>query len=401
LATWRYKGIAKDGSGRSGDIDADSEAAARRKLHGDGIYPTEIREKRDARAMLSGNARQTRQDTLPLATRQIATLVGAGVPVVSAMQSLASQVEDPAMRTVLSEITEAVRGGLPFARAIEAHPSVFPEIYVSMVRAGEESGHLPLALERLADHLERQARTRSRVRSALAYPILMALVGVLVVAFLLTFVVPKIVGIFSHLGAALPLPTRILLAVTGFMTHGWWAILAAIFLSTIAFRRYVATPAGRYFRDDLLIRLPLFGRINHLSALSRFSRTLSTLLSGGIPVDRALRIVSPVVGNAVLSGHIEAAADRVVEGFSLSDALKAYGEIPPTLIQMVSVGEESGKLDFILEKMSDSLDSEIDAKMSRLLSLLEPSIILAMGITVGFIVVAILLPLLEISNIVR
>jgi general secretion pathway protein F len=270
-----------------------------------------------------------------------------------------------------------------------------------MVRAGEESGHLPLALTRLADHLELQARTRSRVRSALAYPILMAIVGVLVVFFMLTFVVPKIVGIFAHLGAALPLPTRILIAVTDLLTSGWWAILLAVFLSIIAFRRYVATPAGRFARDGLLLKLPLFGRINHLSALSRFSRTLSTLISGGIPVDRALRIVSPVVGNAVMSAHIDTAATRVVEGFSLSEALKSFGEIPATLIQMVAVGEESGRLDFILEKMSDSLDGEIEARMTRLLSLLEPTIILAMGITVGFIVVSILLPLLEISNIVR
>jgi general secretion pathway protein F len=401
VATYSYKGIAKDGSKRTGDVEADSDPVARRKLHAEGIYPTRLVEKRHARALFSGATLLSQKDTLPLVTRQIATLVGAGVPIVTALQSLSAQVEEPSMRSVLVDITESVRAGLPFARAVESHPEVFPEIYVSMVRAGEESGHLPLALTRLADHLELQARTRSRVRSALAYPILMAIVGVLVVFFMLTFVVPKIVGIFAHLGAALPLPTRILIAVTDLLTSGWWAILLAVFLSIIAFRRYVATPAGRFARDGLLLKLPLFGRINHLSALSRFSRTLSTLISGGIPVDRALRIVSPVVGNAVMSAHIDTAATRVVEGFSLSEALKSFGEIPATLIQMVAVGEESGRLDFILEKMSDSLDGEIEARMTRLLSLLEPTIILAMGITVGFIVVSILLPLLEISNIVR
>lgn len=401
MATYSYKGIGRDGANRSGDVDADSESAARRRLHAEGTYATEIREKKRSRSLFSGAGLLSRQDTLPLVTRQIATLVGAGVPIVSALSSLAAQVEDPDTRGVLSEIQESVKSGLPFARAIESHPSIFPEIYVSMVRAGEESGHLPLALTRLADHLELQARTRSRVRSALAYPILMSIVGVLVVSFLLTFVVPKIVGIFSHLGAALPLPTRILIGITGVLSSSWWAILIAIFLAVVAFRRYVSTPAGLLVRDGLLLRVPLFGRINHLAALSRFSRTLSTLLSGGIPVDRALRIVSPVVGNAIMAGHIQSAATRVVEGYSLSEALKSFGEIPATLIQMVAVGEESGKLDYILEKMSDSLDGEIDARMSRLLSLLEPAIILAMGVTVGFIVVSILLPLLEISNIVR
>lgn len=401
MATYSYKGVGKDGSKRAGDVDADSDAAARRKLHAEGVYPIELAEKRHARSFFSGAGLLSKQDTLPLVTRQVATLVGAGVPIVSALQSLGAQIEDPSLRAVIVDITDAVRAGLPFARAIEAHTGIFPEIYVSMVRAGEESGQLPLAMTRLADHLELQSRTRSRVRSALAYPILMALVGVLVVFFMLTFVVPKIVGIFAHLGAALPLPTRILIGVTDILTGAWWAILLAVALATVAFRHYVATPAGRLFRDALLLKLPLVGRVNHLSALSRFSRTLSTLLAGGIPVDRALKVVAPVVGNAVLSGHIESAATRVIEGFSLSEALKSFGEIPSTMIQMVAVGEESGKLDFILEKLSDSLDGEIEARMTRLLSLLEPMIILLMGVTVGFIVVSILLPLLEISNIVR
>jgi general secretion pathway protein F len=401
VSTYSYKGVGKDGSKLAGEIDAESDAAARRRLHADGIYPLELTEKRHSRSLFSGATLLSKQDTLPLVTRQVATLVDAGVPIVSALQSLGAQIEDPGMRAVVADITESVRGGLPFARAIEMHPGIFPEIYISMVRAGEESGQLPLAMSRLADHLELQSRTRSRVRSALAYPILMAVVGVLVVFFMLTFVVPKIVGIFSHLGAALPLPTRILIGLTGVLTSAWWAILLVVALATVAFRRYVATPAGRMVRDGLLLKLPLLGRVNHLSALSRFSRTMSTLLSGGIPVDRALKIVSPVVGNAVLSRHIEAAANRVIEGFSLSEALKAFGEIPSTMIQMVAVGEESGKLDFILEKLSDSLDGEIEARMTRLLSLLEPMIILLMGVTVGFIVVSILLPLLEISNIVR
>jgi general secretion pathway protein F len=401
MTTFRYTGVGRDGGKRKGTVDADSPAAARRKLHADGVYPTELEESLPGRSPFSGAGRLQRQDVLPLLTRQIATLVDAGVPLVATLQSLGAQVEDPGIRSVLAEIQESVRGGTSFARSLEAHPDLFPVLYVSMVRAGEESGHLPLALSRLADHLESQARTRSRIRSALAYPVLMAIVGTLVVVFLLTFVVPKIVGIFAHLGAALPLPTRILIGITDFLTAGWWAILIVLFLLVAGFRRYASTPPGRLAKDRLLLRLPLFGRILHLAALSRFSRTLSTLLSGGIPVDRSLRIVAPVVGNSVLSGHVESAATRVVEGFSLSEALKAFGDIPPTLIQMVSVGEESGKLDFILDKMGDALDEEIEARMSRLLSLLEPLIILGMGLTVGFIVVSVLLPLLEISQIVR
>lgn len=400
MPSYRYNGVARDGTARKGTVEGENPAAARRKLHADGIYPISVEETRSRRALGSFSL-LSRNDFLPLLTRQIATLADAGVPIVAALQSVAGQVDDPESRDVLLEIQEAVRGGSTLARAIESHPEIFPELYASMVRAGEESGNLPLALSRLADHLEEQARTRNRVRSAIAYPVLMSIVGTLVVVFLLTFVVPKIVVIFSRLGHALPLPTRILIAITNVLSGGWWAILIVLSVAFVVLRHWFSTPGGRLWKDGFALRLPLFGRVVHLSALSRFTRTMATLLSGGIPVDRSLRIVAPVVGNAVLSEHVAAAADRVVEGASLSDALKAFGEIPATLVQMVAVGEESGRLDFILDKMGDAVDEEIEARVSRLLSLLEPLIILAMGATVAFIVVSVLLPLLEISQIVH
>jgi general secretion pathway protein F len=284
---------------------------------------------------------------------------------------------------------------------VEAHSETFPELYASMVRAGEESGTLPLSLARLADHLEKQARTRNRVRSALTYPLLMAVVASLVVVFLLTFVVPKIVGIFSHLGKAFPLPTRILIAITDFLSAGWWALLLAAGAAMILLRRHFHTERGRRSRDAAFLRMPLLGRLAHLSALSRFARTLSTLVSGGIPVDRALRIVAPVVENVVISEKIAATADRVVEGATLSEALRVHPEIPSTLIQMVAVGEDSGTLGDMLARGADAMDEEIEARLSRLLSLLEPLIILVMGAVVAFIVISVLLPLLDISNIVR
>jgi general secretion pathway protein F len=284
---------------------------------------------------------------------------------------------------------------------VEARPGTFPDLYAAMVRAGEESGTLALSLSRLADHLEEQARTKGRIRSALTYPLLMAVVASLVVIFLLTFVVPKIVGIFAHLGKALPLPTRILIAVTDVLAAGWWALLLAAGAATLLARRYLATEAGKVARDTWLLRMPLTGRLAYLSALSRFARTLSTLVSGGITVDRALRIVAPVVGNAVIAGRVAASADRVVEGSTLSDALRPHPEIPPALVQMVAVGEESGTLGEMLSRAADAMDEETNARLTRLLSLLEPLIILAMGGVVAFIVVSILLPLLDISQIVR
>lgn len=401
MATFRYTGISRAGVSQKGTLEADSAILARRKLHGEGIFPLTLKEGAPERRRGGFPSLLRRSDFLPLMTRQLATLLGAGVPLVGALQSVATQVDDPESRQILVDLLESVREGAPLARAVEAHPATFPNLYASMVRAGEESGTLPLSLSRLADHLEEQARTKNRVRSALTYPLLMAVVAALVVVFLLTFVVPKIVGIFSHLGRALPLPTRILIGITDVLSASWWALLLLTAGAVLATRRYLATDRGRKNRDTLLLRLPLVGRLEHLSALSRFARTLSTLISGGIPVDRALRIVAPVVGNVVITEQITASADRVVEGATLSESLRPHPEIPPTLVQMVAVGEESGALGDLLYRAADAMDEETNARLSRLLSLLEPLIILVMGTVVAFIVVSVLLPLLDISQIVR
>jgi len=401
VPTYRYTGVSREGVEKKGVVDAENVSAARLKLRSDGTYPLTVAEETGGGRLFPSLSLLGRKEFLPLLTRQLATLVGAGVPVMAALQSLSAQVDDPESRRVLVEVQEAVRSGMTLARAVESHPGTFPELYASMVRAGEESGTLPLSLSRLADHLEEQSRTVNRVRSALTYPLLMASVAALVVIFLLSFVVPKIVGVFSHLGRALPLPTRALIAVSNVLAAGWWVLLLVLGALVVAGRRYLATDRGKRARDAFLLRLPILGRIVHLSALSRFSRTLSTMAAGGIPIDRALRIVAPVVGNAVIAEHIEAAAARVVEGASLSEALRHHAEIPPALIQMVAVGEESGKLDYLLEKMGEAIDGEVEARLSRALSLMEPVIILMMGTVVAFIVISILLPLLEISTIVR
>lgn len=401
MPTYRYKGISRAGEETKGTLEADTLSLARKKLHAEGVFPLSMDEGPAPRKGPLLPSLLGRQEFLPLFTRQLATLVGAGVPLVSALQSVASQVDDPESRGTLLGIQESVREGASLARAIETRSGTFPDLYAAMVRAGEESGTLPLSLSRLADHLEEQARTKGRVRSALTYPLLMALVASLVVIFLLTFVVPKIVGIFSHLGRALPLPTRILIAVTDALSAGWWVLLLATAAATLLLRRHLATERGKRSRDALLLRLPLTGRLVFLSAMSRFARTLSTLVSGGITVDRALRIVAPVVGNAVIAEQVAAAADRVVEGTTLANALRPHPEIPPALVQMIAVGEESGTLGEMLSRAADAMDEETNARLGRLLSLLEPLIILVMGGVVAFIVISILLPLLDISQIVR
>jgi general secretion pathway protein F len=401
VPTYRYKGISRAGAETKGTLEADSLPLARKKLHAEGVFPLKLDEGPAPRKGPILPSLLGRQEFLPLFTRQLATLVGAGVPLVSALQSVASQVDDPESRGILLGIQDSVREGASLARAIETRSGTFPDLYAAMVRAGEESGTLALSLSRLADHLEGQARTKGRIRSALTYPLLMILVASLVVIFLLTFVVPKIVGIFAHLGKALPLPTRILIAVTDALSAGWWVLLLATAAATLLLRKHLATERGKRSRDALLLKLPLSGRLAFLDAMSRFSRTLSTLVSGGITVDRALRIVAPVVGNAVIAEQVAAAADRVVEGTTLANALRPHPEIPPSLVQMIAVGEESGTLGEMLSRAADAMDEEMNARLGRLLSLLEPLIILVMGGVVAFIVISILLPLLDISQIVR
>ncbi|MCL2103125.1 MAG: type II secretion system F family protein [Syntrophorhabdaceae bacterium] len=399
MPTYRYKGISKTGQDLKGTVEAETPALARKKLHGDGIFPEKLDEAGE-RGGFSFPALLGQQDFLPLLTRQLATLSNAGVPLAAALKSVTPQIDNPKSRKILEEIQEAVHEGATFAQAIEAQGETFPDLYASMVHAGEESGTLPLSLSRLADHLERQGKTKNKVRTALTYPVLMAVVASLVVIFLLTFVVPKIVGIFSHLGKALPLPTRILILITDFLSAAWWLLLIAVSAGALMLRKHLATERGRARRDAILLRLPLFGRLERLSTLTRFARTLSTLISVGIPVDRALRIVAPVVGNVVIAEKILAAAERVVEGATLTEALRNYPEIPVSMIQMVSVGENSGALGDMLARVADAMDEEIEARLSRLLTLLEPLIILLMGMIVAFIVVSVLLPLLDISNIV-
>jgi len=401
VPTYAYIGITRDGGRRKGTVEAENLAAARRRLREEGLLPLSLAEERSQGLFGAATLRFRPSEELPLVTRHLATLVGAGVPLVPALRSLAAQAAGPATRRLLSDLADAVQEGASLARAVEARSDAFPRLYASMIRAGEESGALALSLARLADHLEGQARARSRIRTALTYPVVMALVASLVVVFLLTFVVPKIVGVFANLGRALPWPTRVLIASTRALSVSWWAIAALLAGIVLWLRRRLATEAGRRARDAVLLRLPVAGRTLHLAALSRFARTLATLAAGGVPLDRALRVTAPAVGNAVLAACVEEAAARVVEGVPLSEGLAAHAEFPPTLVQMVAVGEQSGTLPALLDRTADALDAEVEARTARLLSLLEPAIILVMGAVVALIVVSVLLPMLEISSLVR
>jgi general secretion pathway protein F len=338
---------------------------------------------------------------LALLTRQLSTLVGAGLPLVDCLSALIEQVESARIKRTLSHIREQVTEGTSLADALKAHPRIFSDLYVNMVRAGEASGALDVVLLRLADYTESYAALRDKVRSALTYPILMAIVGTGIMLFLLSYVVPKVTKIFAENKAALPLMTTVLLAISGFLQEYWWLVVGAIVAVAVSIRASTRTPAGRLRYDRYVLLIPYFGKLLKKVALARFARTLSTLLTSGITLLQSLDIVKNVVNNTVLSKAIEDARSSIREGQSIAPPLKKSGLFPAMLIHMIAVGEKSGELEQMLSRAADAYDAEVTSAVNSLTSVLEPVMILIGGAVVLFIVLAILLPIFQLNELVR
>jgi general secretion pathway protein F len=405
MPVYEYKGVTSQGKQVSGAQDGEGLKAVRAKLKKDGIVVLEIREGAGLRARGSREfklgTRRVRLGDLANATRQLATLLSSGLPLMDALTLLVEQEETPALKSALSSLRDAVREGASLADALKVNPKVFSQLYMNMVSAGEASGTLEITLDRLADFLDEQVRFRGRFAAALAYPALMSVIGVGVLFFLFAFVMPRVVGMFEDMKQQLPFITLALLWVVKLISTLWWAILIVLGGVVYYVRRYVATPVGKAWLDARLLRLPVFGGLVRMIAISRFTRTLGTLLQSGVPTLTALDIVRSVVGNTVLADAIHKARENVREGEPIADPLRRSGLFPPVVVQMVAVGEKSGELEKMLLKISDSFDRTVETRITALMSLLEPVIILVMGLVVGFIVVAILLPILQMSTGVR
>jgi general secretion pathway protein F len=402
MPVFEYTALTSEGRTVSGVIDADSPKDARQKLKRSGVFPVDVAAT-TARAAASRPVWGERVSAIETAvlTRQLATLLAAGLPLIEALTALGEQVERAAVKRVVAAVRERIREGGSFAEALAAHPSVFSSLYVNMVRVGEASGTLDRVLTSLAEFLERQAKIRTAVTSALMYPVLMLGVSLSILVFLVAFVVPKVTAVFADLQQALPLPTRILIATSDLVRMGWWVFGLAAVAGGIAFSRYARTATGRRRLDALALRLPIMGRLTRLIALSRFSSTLSTLLAGGVALLTALEIVRHVVRNEVIAEAIEAARERIQQGQSIAEPLRASGVFPPLVTHMIAVGELSGELESMLKKVSEAYDHEVETTLGSITSLLSPVMILIMGGVILFIVLAILLPIFEMSQIVR
>ncbi|HTN43312.1 MAG TPA: type II secretion system inner membrane protein GspF [Nitrospiria bacterium] len=420
MAVYEYKGLTTEGRDISGIIDADSPKTARAKLRQSGIYPTDVVEGAGEVSYGAGSSIQTDRSGQPLSwrsrirvaervgmmevslmTRHLATLTAAKLPLMEALSALMDQLEKGELKRIVAGIRERVKEGSSLAVALAQYPSVFSEIYINMVRAGEASGTLDGMLLRLADYLEYQVKLRNQLIATLTYPLFMVVIGGLILFGLVTFVVPKITLIFEEVHQVLPLPTVILIAVSHFLNGYWWVILLAGALGIFALQQYIKTPAGRIQYDRFLLRMPVMGRVTLMVAISRFTRTLSTLLTSGVPLLQALDVVRNVVQNAVLAEAIDRARQNIGEGQSLAEPLRKSGMFPPLVTHMIAVGEKSGELEPMLIKVSEAYDNEVEAIIGTLTALLTPVMILVMGAIIGFIVMAILLPIFELSQIVR
>jgi general secretion pathway protein F len=403
MPTFRYKAYNTTGGSVAGVVDADSERQALQQLKSRGLMPREVREEggaEDASASFSFQ-RGVSAAELSLFTRRLATLVASSVPLFEAMGSLYEQEESGRLKHILARIRDRIAEGASLSRAFAVEPRVFGESYVSMVAAGEASGALDVVLERLADFLEEQEQIRGRVTSALAYPILMILVGGGVMLFLLTAVIPKIVVIFEDSKAALPLITIALIKLSHLLRGWWWLPTGLAVASVPLYRKAMLRDDLRLKRDRLLLKLPVAGGMLQRLILSRFARVLGLLLSSGVPILRALEITSEVLVNRVYRACLRGVIEEVAQGDSLSGSLRRSSLFPPLLVHLAGVGEKSGELEAMLLKAGIAYEREFNTRLSRLMGLMEPLLVLAMGVAVGTVVLAVLLPIFEMNQLVK
>lgn len=412
MNSFRYQALEPNGGNVSGVIEADDRKSALRLLNSRGLYPSALElcaadEKvatngADVQTAVRGKVggRITRKQITAF-TREMSALLGAAIPIPQALTGLGEQEENAALRAVILEISDSVRKGVAFSTALNEHPRLFSQLYVSMVRVGEEAGQLQKVMSDLADLLEHEDEVRGEVITAVSYPIFVLLFGLITVAVLLTVVLPKLSTMLQDMMQTLPLPTLILLRTSGFLHHNWYWLAAALASCLGSLWWYGRTPNGAETFDRFKLRLPLIGSVFQAAALGRFARTLGTLARSGVSLLPALKIVEDTIGNRILAKQIARVAEETRGGDSLAAPLRKLNIFPRTVVQMIDVGEESGKLDEMLLKVAEIEERQMRARTKTLISLLAPILIMVVGALVGFMVIALLLPIFRMSSMMR
>lgn len=403
--TYVYKVRDKIGTVHKGSIEGQSEQLVVAKLRELGYVPVSVtargRSRLGADVNVRGKGGKIGLQAVVVFSRQLATMVSSGLTLIRALAILSEQTSSKPLAAVIDTIRNDIERGLSLSQAISKHPKVFPTVYIAMVRSGEAGGMLDMVLLQLATMLEKQLELRRRVKSAMSYPIAVGFIIIAVVAAMLFFIVPMFESMYDDLGGTLPLPTRMLIGLSSFLTHAWWVIAIIVGGALVALRRWRGTPEGRLALDRMKLRLPIAGQIAQKSAIARFCQTLAALERSGVTIMEALDIVADTAGNAVVAAAVADARERVRVGESVSVALMNHEVFPPMVVQMMLVGEETGALDDMLDKIGEFYDAEVSATVDSLTSLIEPLLMVVMGATVGGMVVALYLPMFRIINLVK
>jgi type IV pilus assembly protein PilC len=410
MATYRYEAMNAQGQAVKQEIDANSEEEAIQKIRAMKLFPTSIKEKAGAAkrgTTAAGGQKKGKKSlaiggvsnkALTLFTRQLSTLQDAGLPIVRSLKILEGQQKPGALKNILVEVTEDVEGGMTFSEALSKHPRAFDKLYVNMVRAGEIGGVLDAILQRLADFREKAQRLKKQIIGAMIYPAAVVTVAGGILAGILTFIVPKFKKMFDELNVELPFLTQVLIAFSDFVANKWYWGLAIIFGTIIVMKTLAATSGGKYILDRVKLKLPVFGTIISKATIARFTRTLGTLVASGVPILEALNITKDTAGNQVIANAIARVHDSIREGESIAEPLAQSKICDDMVVNMIDVGEETGDLDKMLLKIADQYDEDVDVAVAGMTSLIEPIMIIFLGGAVGFIVIALFLPLIKLMN---
>lgn len=389
-----WEGKTRQGSVQKGELAASSKDEVIALLRKQNILPINVSAKpKDIKMQLFAE-KITDKDVVIL-TRQLATMIDAGLPLVQCLDILGSQTENKALAKVVAQVRTDVESGATFADALKKHPKVFDNLYVNMVAAGEAGGILDTILQRLAAYMEKFAKIKRQVKSAMIYPAVIVFVAVAVVSLLMIVVVPMLAGMFADMGQALPWPTRIVITISNFLKSFWWLMIIAIVGFFIGLRQFRKTEKGLTLTDGIALKVPVFGSLIQRVSVAKFTRTLGTLLTSGVPILEGLLIVSRTAGNKIVEMAVLTTRQSVSEGKTLAEPLSKAKVFPPMVTQMIAVGEATGALDNMLNKIADFYDEEVDSAVAALTALLEPMLMIFLGVTVGFVIIAMYMPIFQ------
>lgn len=401
MPNFQYKAYDKDGNPKNGVVEATDQESAINLLRNLGLTVTSLEtEVKSALNIGISIGKKVKTKELVVFSRQLATMINAGLPLVRALRILQDQSDNKAFQNILDKVSSDVEAGNSLSQALSKYPKTFNKVYVTMIRSGEASGRLDEVLLRISDQQEKDFNMMSKIRSAMAYPafILVMLVGIIVL--MMVMVVPQLKSIFEQSNVELPLPTKILLVISSFTTHYWWLLIIIIVSAVFGFRFWISTPSGRRTWDAAKLRIPVFGKLAELIYMTRFTRTLGTLVTGGLPILEALDITSDAIGNTLYRDAIQNTAKKVEAGVGIGTTLRKIKIFPVMVSQMIEVGEKTGNIDEILNRLSEFYENETDAMIKTMSSLLEPILMIIMGVGVGFLAVAIIMPIYNLVSVI-